>query len=75
MNFLKQNPSGPGVFQYEVFLVVVLSESMCIFAYFGPSSSPSRSFAMLLIISAFLLCSLGCHVLLQNCSASFVPEC
>ena len=48
---------------------VVLSKSMCISA-FGPSSNPSNSFVILLIHSAFLLCSLGCHILVQNCSVS-----
>ena len=47
---------------------------MCISA-FNPSSSPSYSFAMLLIHSAFLLCSLGCIILLKNCSASLASVC
>ena len=47
---------------------------MSLFA-FGPSSSPSYSFPMLLIHSAFLLCSLGCHILLQTCFASFASGC
>ena len=38
---------------------------MYIFA-FRSSSCPSNSFAMLLFHSAFLLCSLGCHILVQN---------
>ena len=52
------------------FLSVVLGKLMCISAL-GPSSSPSNSFVILLIHSAFL-CSLSCHILLQNCSVSLV---
>ena len=76
VNFLNQNPCIPswlGVFQFDIFCVI-LSESMCSSA-FGPSSSPSNSFAMLLIHSAFLLCSLACNILLQNCSASLASGC
>ena len=54
-------PSYPGVFQFDTFLSVALSESRCIFA-FGASSSPSNSFPVLLIHSAFLLCSLRWHI-------------
>ena len=50
------------------FCNVLLSESICIFA-FGPSS------LMLFIHSTFLLCSLGCHILLKNCFASFSSGC
>ena len=48
------------------FFSVALSESMDIFD-FGPSLNPSNSFPTLLIHSAFLLCSLPSHILLQNC--------
>ena len=75
-NFLNQNPcnpSWPGVFQFDIFSVV-LSKSMCISA-FGSSSSPSNSFVILLIHSAFLLCSLGCYILFQNCSVSLASGC
>ena len=41
---------------------------------FGPSSS-SNSVAMFLIYSAFLLCSLGCPILLQNCCVSLALGC
>ena len=54
-------PSWPGVFQFDIFSVF-LSKSMSIFA-FSPSSSPSNPFAMSLIHSALLLCSLGFHIL------------
>ena len=43
---------------------------MSIFA-FGPFSSPSYSFPMLLIHSAFLLSSLRSYILHQNCFDSF----
>ena len=77
VNIWNQNPcmpSGPGVFQFGTLLSVVLSESMSIFA-FGPSSSPSNSFPMLLIFSAFVFCSLGCYILLQNCFVSLAFCC
>ena len=54
--FLNQNPcmpSWPGVFQFGIFSVI-LSESKCIFA-FSLSSSPSASFPLLLIHSAFFV--------------------
>ena len=76
VNFFNQNPcipSEPGVFQFD-FFSVILGKSMSISA-FGLSSSLSNSFTMLLIHSAFLLCSLGCHILLQNCSASLAYGC
>ena len=76
VNVLNQNPcipSWPGVFHFYYFSVV-LSESMCIFT-FCHSSSPSNSFPMLLVHSAFLLCSLGCYILLQNCLASLASSC
>ena len=44
-----------------LFFRVTLNESRCIFA-FGPSSSPSNSFPMLFIHSAFLLCSLRSYI-------------
>ena len=72
VNFMTKNPSfpsWPGVFQFVISFHVILSKSMCIFA-FGPFSSPCNSFAMLLIHSLFLLYSLGCHISLQNCSVS-----
>ena len=53
-------------FSNLVFLCVALCESMCIFA-FGLSLSPSNSFPNLLIFSTFLLLSLRCHILFQNC--------
>ena len=77
VKFLNQKssiPSWPGVFQFDIFFSVVLSKSMYI-SPFGPSSSPSNSFAMLHIHSAFLLCSLGCHILLLNCSVSLASGC
>ena len=47
VNFLNQNPWIPswlGVFQFDIYLlIVVLSKSMCI-STFGLSSSPSNSF-------------------------------
>ena len=51
----------------------VLSKLMCI-STFKPSSSPFNSFVILLIHSTFL-CILGCHILVQNCSASLVSSC
>ena len=75
VNFLKQNPcmpSGPGVFQFYVFSAV-LSESMFISA-FSPCKGPSGSL-LILIHSAFLLCFLGCHILLQNCFVSHTAGC
>ena len=57
-----------------LFFSVVFSESMCNFT-FGSSSSLSNNFAMLLIHSAFLLCSIRCHILLQNCSPSLESDC
>ena len=47
---------------------------MCISA-FGPPSSRSISFAMLLIYSTFSLCSLVFYILLQNYSASLASGC
>ena len=58
MNFFNLNPcipSRPGVFQFDIFCII-LYKSMCICA-FGPSSSLSSSFIVLLIHSAFLLFS------------------
>ena len=58
VNFLNQNPcisSWLGVFQFDIFLRVVLSKSVRISA-FGPSSNPSRSLVILFIHSAFSLC-------------------
>ena len=60
-------PSGPGVFQFVSFWVL-LSESRCIFTI-GPPLSPN-SFPTLLIHSAFLLCSLRSYIFLQNCFVS-----
>ena len=77
VNFLKQNPcipSWPGVFQFDIFLRVVLSKSMCI-SIFGSSSSPSNSLVILFIHSSFLLCFFGCHILVQNRSVSFASSC
>ena len=68
MNFLNQKPcipSWPGVFQFDTFLSVVLSKSVCILA-FGPSSSCSSSLVIWFIHSAFSLCCFGCHILVQN---------
>ena len=42
---------------------------------FGASWSPSDSFPMWLILSAFLLCSLRSHILLQNRFVSLSPGC
>ena len=47
-------PSHLDVFQFGTFLSVALRESRCIFA-FVPSSSPSHSFHILLIHSAFVM--------------------
>ena len=44
-----------------IFFNVVLSKLMCI-SVFGPCSSPSNSFAIFFIHSAFSLCSLGCYI-------------
>ena len=52
----------------------VLCESMCIFS-FCPSSSPSNSFPMLLIHSAFLLYFIGDYILVQNCFVSLASGC
>ena len=62
------------IFAHFIFFRVIFCKSMCISA-FGPSSSPSNSFAILLINSAFFLCSLGGHILLQNCSVSLASGC
>ena len=62
------------VFSTFIFFSVVLSKLMCI-SVFGPSSSPSNSFVILLIHSAFLLCSLDCHILVQNYSVSLASGC
>ena len=56
-------------FSNYIFFSVVLGKSMCIFA-FGPSLSPSDSFVILFIHLVFLLCSLGCHIFVQNCTVS-----
>ena len=56
VNFLNQKPcisSWPEDFLFDIFCVV-LSKSMCIFA-FGPSSSPCNSFVILFIHLAFSL--------------------
>ena len=64
---------GPS-FSNEIFFNVILSKSMCIFT-FSPLSS-SSSFTMLLVgLFFFLLCSLGYHMLLQNCSVSLASGC
>ena len=63
-------PLWPGVFQFNV----VLRKLMCISA-FGPSSSPSNSLVLLLIHLAFLLCSLGRHILAQNSLVSLTSGC
>ena len=55
--------SWPGIFQFRTFLIIALSESMCIFGL-KSSSSSCISFSMLII-----------HILLQNCSASFSSSC
>ena len=47
------------------FLSVIFSKSLCISAV-APSLISSHSFAMFFIYSAFLLCSHGCHTLLEN---------
>ena len=56
------------------FLSVVLIKSMYI-PTLSRSLSLSNSFAMLLIHLVFLSCSLDCHILLQNCSASLASSC
>ena len=53
---------------------VVRSESMYIFAI-GPFLSLSNSSPLLLIHSAFLLCSLGYHILLPFFFASLASSC
>ena len=60
-DFLKLDPCMPLWPSVTKFFSVVLSQSMCIFA-FGPSSSLSDSFTILLIHLDFLSCSLGCHI-------------
>ena len=55
------------------FFRVAMSESMYIFAL-GPYSTICNSFPMLLFHSAFLLCSLSCYILLQNCFASLASD-
>ena len=52
------------------FFKFALTKSRSIFAL-GSSLSPCKSISMLLIHSAFLLCWLRSHILLQNCFASF----
>ena len=77
VNFLNQKPcilSWPGVFQFDTFLSVVLSKSVCISA-FGPCSRCSSSLVVLFIHSAFSLCRFGCHILVQNRSVSFAFGC
>ena len=59
-------PLWPSVFSFGTFLSVALSESRCIFS-FESSSSPCNFFSVLFIYSAFLLCFLCSHILLQNC--------
>ena len=61
-------------FSNLILFSVILSKLMCISA-FAPSSNPLNSFALLRIHSAFLLCSVGCHILRQNCSAFLAPGC
>ena len=56
------------------FFSIAFSKSMCISA-FGTSSSPSNSFVMLLIYSAFLLYSLSGNILVQNRSVSLASGC
>ena len=53
-------------FSNLVFSSVALIESMCIFAS-QSSLTPSNSFSMLFIHSAFLLCSLRPNIFLQIC--------
>ena len=77
VNFLNQKPcipSWPGAFQFDILFSIVLSKSTCI-SIFGPSSSPSSSFVMLFIHSAFSLCFFGSHILAQNRSVSFESGC
>ena len=50
-------PSGPGIFQFDIFLSVTLGKSVCIFT-FWPSSTPSSSLVILFILSAISLCFL-----------------
>ena len=61
-------PSWPGVFQFGTIFSVALNKSKSIFTL-GLSSSPD-SFSMSLIHSAFFVCSLRSHILLQNCFVS-----
>ena len=58
-------PSWPGVFQFDIFLSVDLSKSVCI-SDFGPYSSPSSSLVILFIHSEFSLCFFCCLILVQN---------
>ena len=57
-----------------LFLNVALFKLRCIFAL-GPSSSPSNSFSILLIYSAFQLCSLSSRLFLQNFFVSLSSGC
>ena len=49
-------PSWPSAFQFGTFLSVALSKARCIFALV-PSLSPSNTFSMLVIHSAFVMIS------------------
>ena len=76
VNFLNQKPcipSWPGVFQFDIFSVI-LSKLLRISA-FGPSWSPSNFFVILFIHSAFSLCFLGWHILVQNRPVSLASGC
>ena len=57
--FYSYMPSWSGIFKFGTFFQCFSSKSRCIFAL-GP-------FFMLIIRSAFLLCSLCSHISLQNC--------
>ena len=77
VNFLNQNPcipSYPGVFQFDIFFSVFLSNSIFI-SSLGPSSSPSSSLVISFILSAFTLCFFGCHIFVQNRSVSLAFGC
>ena len=67
-------PLWPGILRFGTFLSIALIESRCIFAL-GPSSSPSNTFPILLIHSAFLLCFLRSHILPTNCHVFLSSGC
>ena len=77
LEFLNQNPcipSWPGVFQFSTFFSFSSVETTTTFTS-GTPSSPSNSFFMIFINSAFLIYSFCSHILLQNFFVSFASDC